>query len=91
MHRAVLRQDAWAVDIRCVMVEQEMQEWFEDVVGVPYVSRMIKAGAMGEVEIFDADSLPADADITELSLRLAAVAQEKGYGVLWDPCITLKI
>ncbi len=91
MHRAVLRQDAWAVDIRCVMVRPEIQEWFEDVVGVPYVSRRIKAGDMGEVEIFDADTLPADADVTELSLRLAAVAQEKGYGVLWDPCITLKI
>ncbi|MBR6626485.1 MAG: glycosyltransferase [Lachnospiraceae bacterium] len=91
MHRAVLRQDAWAVDIRCVMVRPELRERFEDVVGVPYVSRRIKAGDMGEVEIFDADTLPADADYLELSRRLAAATHEKGYGVLWDPCITLKI
>ncbi len=36
MHRAALLQEAYAVDVRCMMVRKELWSLFEEVFGVPY-------------------------------------------------------
>lgn len=76
LHRAVLTQDAEAVDIRCIAVRPELYGLFERIVGVPYQKR---AGG----DVFDASALPGDCDYRDLSLRLCRAIRELGYRILW--------
>lgn len=78
LHRAMLPQDAAAVDIRNIRVRQECRELFEGAVGVPYRT------ARGE-ERFDASLLPENCDYIEVSLRLGRALREAGYRVLYLP------
>lgn len=78
LHRAVLTQDAEAVDLRCICVAKEFQKLFEEIVGVPYVT---KPGG----EWFDSASLPEGADIRRLSLAFCGALRRQGKRILWDP------
>ena len=78
LHRAVLPQDAAAVDIRNIRVRQECRELFERVTGIPY--RTVPGG-----ERFDASLLPGDCDYVDMSLRLGRALREAGYRVLYLP------
>lgn len=78
LHRAVLPQDAAAVDIRNIRVRQECRKLFECAVGVPYRT------SEGE-ERFDASLLPENCDYVEVSLRLGRALREAGYRVLYLP------
>lgn len=80
LHRAVLMQDAEAVDIRCIAVQEEFWPLFEQIVGVPYMMRE-DAGTAG----FDAGMLPADADVKDLSIRFCKALTDQGKRILWDP------
>lgn len=77
-HRAVLTQDAEAVDLRCICVAEEYQKLFQEVTGVPYVT---KPGG----EWFDSAALPAGADIRRLSLEFCQALRRQGKRILWDP------
>lgn len=100
LHRAVLTQDAAAVDLRCICVAKEFWPLFESIVGVPYHTRKISAGEIAEkkeavateVEIFDIGTLPETADIKKLSITFCKKLLENGKRILWDPemVITLK-
>ena len=87
LHRGVLTQDAEAVDIRCICVPEECRMFFEQVVGVPYVTKKLSSGQ----EIFDAATLPKDADVKNLSLAFCMVLRDAGRRILWDPELALKI
>lgn len=76
LHRAVLAQDAEAVDIRCIAVREELHGLFEEVTGVRY--RTLPDGGG-----FDVSVLPEDSDYRELSLKLCRAICERGYRILW--------
>ncbi|MBR1854819.1 MAG: glycosyltransferase [Lachnospiraceae bacterium] len=76
LHRAVLTQDARAVDIRNIRLRKELWEVFEQTVGVPYVC---KSGT----EQFDASTLPGDTNYKTLSLALCRAIRKQGYRILW--------
>lgn len=78
LHRAVLPQDAEAVDIRNIEIRPECREIFREVTGVSYRT------APGE-ERFDVSLLPEDCDYIQISLRLCRALRESGYRILYLP------
>lgn len=78
-HRAVLTQDAAAVDIRCIYVRKELIPVFEDITGEKY-----REGGAG---------LPdrSPEDIRKMSLLFGEEIRKRGFRILWDPAIVLKI
>lgn len=83
-HRAVLLQDAAAVDIRCMRVCTKLQSVFEEITGVVYKE-------CGTQKLADVSAINCDeAGYRKLSMALGAAASEMGYLVVWDPQITIK-
>ncbi|MBO5623084.1 MAG: hypothetical protein J5959_15810, partial [Butyrivibrio sp.] len=90
-HRAVLQQDAYAVDIRCIAARSDLVQIFEDVTGMKYVDGLRKNGA--DVVI---DGLPvtnnelsklSQEEVVRLSLKFAAEVRGRGLRIMWDPKI----
>lgn len=77
LHRAVLTQQAEAVDIRCIRVRKECGDLFEQTVGVPYVED--KNG------FFDCSALKKGTDYKEASLRFSKALRDAGYEILYYP------
>lgn len=94
-HRAVLKQDVAAVDIRCMQLRPELRAEFEHITGLPYGERKVRCKAGGrseEIRIADVSGLSCDeAGYRKLSLELGRAAAEHGYCVLWDPSISISI
>lgn len=95
-HRAVLKQDLYAVDIRCMRVCSELQNAFEEIMGFPYrervITRKMQGGCKVEQRVADVSALSCDeAGYRKLSMEFGRMAAKKGYLVLWDPEITLTI
>lgn len=93
-HRAVLKQDCAAVDVRCMQLREELQSVFTQITGLPYQERRIrvkmKAGSQ-DVTITDVSGLNCDeAGYRKLSLELGRAAATMGYRVLWNPSLTLQ-
>ena len=90
-HRAVLKQDVDAVDIRCMRVRPELQEEFEHITGLSYKERIIrckKGHGSRKIRIVDVSGLSCDeAGYRKLSMELGRAAARQGYHVLWDPQI----
>lgn len=78
LHRAVLTQDAEAVDIRCICVAEDCRKLFEETTGISYVTR---PGS----QWFDSSVIPAEADVAQLSLRFGQALRQQGRRILWDP------
>lgn len=78
LHRAVLTQDALAVDLRLIRIPESCYGLFEEILGIPYKAEVYSG-------CFDISTLPKDADIKEWSLKLCKGLREKGYRILWDP------
>jgi len=78
LHRAILPQNAAAVDIRNIRVREECREIFCRVIGVPYRTVPGK-------EIFDVSSLPPDCDWERMSVQLCRAVRAAGYGILYQP------
>lgn len=84
-HRAALMQDCAAVDIRCMRLCERMRPVFEEITGVSYD----EAGKMG---LADVSAVSCDEEgYRKLSMELGQAAREKGFLVVWDPRITIKI
>lgn len=84
-HIASLVQDCAAVDIRCLRLRKELQPLFEELLGFPYRET-------GKEKIADVSALSCDeAGYRKLSLALGEAVISKGYLVLWDPNIIIKI
>ena len=79
MHRAALQQEAFAVDVRNMVLRPGLWETYEQVTGVPYSEReqRFPKAAASEAE--------QNAAYVRLSLELARKIHEKGYRILWDP------
>lgn len=78
MHRASLQQDAYAVDVRCMKVREELQELFKEITGVAYVETP-------ENGVFDSNILPTDTDWAGLNIKLCNAVKEQKYKIFWDP------
>ena len=92
-HRAVLKQDVTAVDIRCMRVRPELWGEFKQIIGRRYEERTIRC-KMGrtnrEIRIADLSGLTCDeAGYRKLSMELGNAAANKGYRVLWDPNVSV--
>ncbi len=92
-HRASVKQEIAAADIRCVQVREELWEDFAQITGLPYEERTIRCGSgrsARRVRIADVSGLTCDeAGYRKLSLELGRAAAGRGYRVLWDPRIGL--
>lgn len=78
LHRAVLQQEAEALDIRNIEVREELRELFEQVTGVPYVT-------VPGTGLFDPAAIPKEADHRLLSVRLGEAFGQRGYKLLYLP------
>lgn len=83
LHRAVLTQDADAVDIRCIRVREECIPIFEKVTGVTY--KEIPGTA-----VFDCSTLPEGTDCREMSVALGKAIRDAGYRILYFPEMSVK-
>ncbi len=95
-HRAVCQQSAPALDIRCIRLNPELWDEFYKITGVKYSEHRTpgmvsmrphengRPPQEGE-KIFDAQTLPEDADIKKMSLDLSRRIRELGYGMLYYP------
>jgi GT2 family glycosyltransferase len=79
MHRAALTQDAEALDIRCIKLNQKLWETFENVTGISYRE---DASGMFDITLL---SQKTDNDIKELGLKLSEAVREKGYRLIYMP------
>jgi len=83
MHRAVLTQDAEALDIRCIRIRKECVPLFEKITGVTYRKN-------GKTSLFDAGYMAEETDWNALSLMLSKALKEAGYELMYDPEITVR-
>lgn len=84
MHRASLAQEAEALDIRNIEVAECCRECFGRLVGAPYAT-------LKGTDIFDVSVLPAEADITALSVRVGRELRKQGYRLLYLPERTVEL
>ena len=93
-HRAVLKQDVCAVDIRCMQVTPALWEVYEQITGLPYRERMIRCGRGRKKAgkyIADITGIHCDeAGYRKLSMELGKAAAMQGYLVVWDPAVFCK-
>lgn len=96
-HRAVLKQDCAAVDIRCMRVRKELWETYREVTGIRYSEREVKLRAgkrRKKVSMYCADvsALQCDeAGYRKLGRELCHAATQRGYLIVWDPEMTVTI
>ncbi len=77
MHRGILLQDVYAVDIRSIRVSPACRDIFREIIGVPY--------AIAENGCFDWTVLPEGTDYVALSLKLGEALYSTGYRICWNP------
>lgn len=103
-HRAALKQDCAAVDIRCVQVREELRPLFCHITGLPYRERSFFCGNGGsggnggnersgqerrEIRIADVTGLACDeAGYRDMSMAFGTAVRDAGYLAVWDPSIT---
>ncbi|MCH5249199.1 MAG: glycosyltransferase [Lachnospiraceae bacterium] len=84
-HRASLMQECSAVDIRCMRLCSELQPLFTEITGVMY-----KEG--GKQMLADVSGLSCDEEgYKKLSMKLGDVAAKRGYLVVWNPELAVKM
>lgn len=94
-HRAALKQDVTAVDIRCMQVRPELRGEFEHIMGITYTERTIRCGkgrAGRQFRIADVSGISSDEEgYRKLGMELGRAASKLGYYVLWDPQMEITI
>lgn len=78
LNRAILVQQAQALDLRCIRVSGQCGELFKRVTGLDYK----EDGADG---LYDWRALPAGYDYAGMGLKLSLALREAGYVLIWDP------
>ncbi len=78
LHRAVLQQQAEALDIRNIEVREELWELFAEITGVEYK-------VLPGTRLFDVSALPDGTDYALLSIKLGEAFRQKGYKLLYMP------
>ena len=78
LNRAVLVQQAQALDLRCLRLAEQCRELFRDVVGAVYEEEE-------ETGLYRWKDLSPDADFAGLGVKLSRALRQAGYVLLWDP------
>lgn len=78
LNRAILVQQAQALDLRCIRLGEQCRELFRETTGLEYREN----GASG---MYDWQALPADYDYAGMGLKLGHALRKAGYVLLWDP------
>lgn len=78
LNRALLVQQAQALDLRCIRLSGQCRDMFREITGLEYEEN----GATG---MYDWQKLPADYDYAGMGLKLSLALREAGYVLLWDP------
>ncbi|MCD7726223.1 MAG: glycosyltransferase [Clostridiales bacterium] len=95
MHRAVLKQDCAAVDVRCMQLRAELRPVFTGLTGLPYQERSIRVRSKQgtqEMRIADVSALHCgEAGYRRLSLEMGRAAANMEYRVLWNPAMTIRV
>lgn len=78
-NRAVLVQQAEALDIRSICLRKDCYALFEQVTGVSY--RLLEGGKDGQLDW----SVVPETERMSVSLKLSKTLYEAGYVLVWDP------
>ncbi len=78
LNRAILVQQASALDLRCIRLSSQCWELFRQITGLDYA----EDGAGG---MYDWRRLPVDYDYAGMGLKLSLALREAGYVLIWDP------
>lgn len=71
MHRADTVQDCDAVDVRCMMIRDELRPLYQDIFNAAY----------------DPHGMQEDGGLKEKSVRFCREARQRGYLIVWDPAM----
>lgn len=82
-HKAVVQQDCYAVDIRCMALRPELEGVYEDITGVKYTSTL-----NADNKCFE--NLSED-EIMSYNLKLGEEIKKRGLRVMWDPQMIRKL
>ena len=87
MHRAVLEQDAYAVDIRLIRVNKDLWPQFKSVTGFDYNENSDKQRQnINELITNKCPSNLSEADFAaKLSMEFCTLVRNMGYLIMWDP------
>lgn len=92
-HRAILKQDCEAVDVRCMRVREELQPVFTQILGIPYRERVVQVKTRhGKKDMIIANVAGLNCDeagYRKLSLAFGQAVRNEGYLAVWDPEITI--
>ncbi|MBO5623495.1 MAG: hypothetical protein J5959_17905, partial [Butyrivibrio sp.] len=98
-HRAVLQQDCYSVDLRCMSIRPELIPLYEEVTGMTYKDNFSEA--LAENEQVEKKSVIGALDdrfielnneeIVKLSIKLCEEIRKRGYRVMWDPCSVKRV
>jgi glycosyltransferase involved in cell wall biosynthesis len=85
-HRAVLQQDSYGVDIRCIAVRTELIPVFEEITGLKYVDGFsgCRSGEAAYADLSREDAL-------RLSIKFASEVRGRGLRTMWDPGTCVKL
>ncbi len=72
MHRADTRQNAYAVDVRCMEIRDELRPLYQSVFNAAYETHVMHIG---------------DEALKLKSIEFCRLAAEQGYLIVWDPSI----
>lgn len=78
LNRAILVQQARALDLRCLQLSEQCRELFSQVIGVEYEEDETTG-------MYRWQSLPPHSDYAGMGLKLSRALGEAGYILLWDP------
>ncbi|MBQ8591297.1 MAG: glycosyltransferase [Lachnospiraceae bacterium] len=78
MHRAVLMQEAEALDVRCIVVREELQATWQEIRAKYNLPEHIT------------EKVP-EKQFRQAGLELAEVLHKQGYRMVWNPAIKCKI
>lgn len=79
MHRAACQQEAFAVDVRCMVCSAEAEKVMEEILGQPYR----KDPSTGRFDY--RDCLAQDTDYREFSIRFCEELRRREKRIVWDP------
>lgn len=84
LNRAILVQQAQALDLRCIRLGGRCRELFREVTGLEYEEDAAKG-------MYDWRQLPADYDYASMGVKLGRALRAAGYVLIWDPQLVCEL
>lgn len=84
LNRAILVQQAQALDLRCIRLGECCRELFREVTGLEYEEDAAKG-------MYDWRRLPADYDYAGMGVKLGRALRAAGYVLIWDPQLVCEL